>query len=160
MGTCNEALLSYGIVIPQPKAIALLNALRKIPLPPGKSTEWDTDELDPDDWGYEDGDEIDDRIKMQLGVEEMPFKLQVMGSSDREWDGVAILFNGEYEGKDKGSSNGLTVDFWGTDGAFPSRCFVIRECITLTVFSITSQSSYRAHRSQAMGRSRVHPLCQ
>lgn len=85
---------------------------------------------------------------MQLvGVEEVPFSLKVVGNSDREWEGVAILFNG----KDNGPSHGLTVEFWGRDGVFPSLRFVIRECITDmgSIFyhhtTIVSSASFPSH---------------
>lgn len=122
MGTCNKALLLYGIIIPGPKAVAFLNALRKLPPPPKKSTEWDTDEIeDPKAWEHEYDEELGKRIESQFvaaGFDWEELELQTLGSFE-EPEGVAVFFNGLYGKKENCCANGLEVEFWGTEGSFP-----------------------------------------
>lgn len=67
MGYCSISLFSYGIIIPIPEVIALLNALRKIPSLPAtkESTREDTEHEDTDeleDWEFEYIDELSSLI--------------------------------------------------------------------------------------------------
>lgn len=119
MGTCNMALLSYGIIIPIPKAIALLNVLRKLPLETGRSTDsWDTDEIeDTDGWEYEYDEELGERIKNQLataGFDWEEFELQSLGN-DSQWEGLAVLFKGLYDKNEANYARGMEVEFWGRE---------------------------------------------
>lgn len=118
MGQCNESLLSYGIIIPVSKAVALLNALRKIPPPPGDSSSRDTDKIDnTEDWEYGYTHELGERIGSQFvaaGFDWQEFELETLGN-EREWQGVAVFFNGVYDEGTEDYSKGLGVDFWGRD---------------------------------------------
>lgn len=69
-GNYKKAILSYGIIIPVAKAIALLNALRKVPLPPGRSssTEWGKSEITDFESWFRYQNEISGRIRSQFAA--------------------------------------------------------------------------------------------
>lgn len=118
MGHCSTSLLSYGIIIPVPRVVRLLKALRNIsPSPADKgSTHEDTDE-DTE----EDTDELSDlvrgqlaKIKLNKGEERPYFDFFPLRNEELKWKGVVTLYNGLYDGKED-HSYGLMMQMWGMD---------------------------------------------
>lgn len=115
MGTCNQALLSYGIVISEPQTLALLKVLRLSPPAPGDSLVDKNDNLD--EWKRTYGSELDSRIRRLVAAARFEYEeLQVrtLGAYD-EWEGLAIFFVGFYDKEEDYGTHGFIVDFWGRD---------------------------------------------
>jgi len=108
MGTETKAVLSYGIIIPKPKIMALLHELRKR----GATDKGANEEVDDDDddvWS-ELAEELYENLSSHLDQAKLKEDFHLQTLSDDDWLGHAMLYRGKYSGGLP--SNGMTVDTW------------------------------------------------